>query len=343
MINQSLLDFIKQQLQKGVDKDTISKQLLTNGWTEEDIAEGFDGMAKPTTSNFGPLNTFIPPSYGIINLPPTLASKSKIQKETRSSKKIFYFFLIFFLLMGGASLFYFQNDLMNLSTVKKFLPNKTIVTVVEQNPPTQNTTTEQVPQTPSQTPLQQNQVVQTVNGDTVTDCGTSNQNNDPELVYKSTNPNGTPKTTAILNYKNDTAINCMGQALLNNCQKATVQIQNKGGTIHTEEILGVNNQSCVLKITYQNVNSADITEQQYANSYLQCNYPNNTLQDSACSGPLLSTDACSFFNIDKSSPTYTYINTTNNMLISALFSSSKISCSGNMISNLINASKQISK
>jgi hypothetical protein len=336
MVNQPLLDFIKEQIQKGVSKDVISKQLLANGWTEEDVAEGFEEIAKPTAPAYGPLNTFIPPSYGIINLPPALASK--VQKETHSSKKIFYFLLIFFLLVGGAFLFYY--DLINLSIVKEILPNKT--TAIKQNPPTQNTATATIEQTP-QTPLQQNQVVQTINSDTVIDCGTSNQNNDGELVYKSTNPNGTPKTTTILNYKNDTAINCMGQALLNNCQKATVQIQNKGGTIHTEEILGVNNQNCVLKITYQNVNSADITEQQYANSYLQCNYPNNTLQDSACSGSLLGIDACSFFNIDKSSPAYTYISAINNMLISALFSSPKISCSGDMISNLINASKQTPK
>jgi hypothetical protein len=331
MTNQPLLDFIKQQLQKGVDKDVISKQLLANGWTEEDIKEGFEEIAKPAAPASGPFNTFIPPSYGIINLPPNLTPK--IQKETHSGKKIFYFLLILILLLGGASLFYFKNDLMNLSIVKEILPNKTTTMIVE-------TPVAQVPQI---SPQQNNIIQPIVNSDTVTDCGTSNQNSDGELVYKSTNQNGKPKTTTILNYKNDTAVNCMGQALLNNCQKATVQIQSKGGTIHTEEILGVNNQNCVLKITYQNVNSADVTEKQYANSYLQCNYPSNTLQDSACSGSLLSVDACSFFNIDKSSPAYTYISTINNMLISALFSSPKISCSGNMIGNLINTSKQTSK
>ena len=41
MINQQLLDFIKQQLQLGKDKETISKELLANGWKAEDVEEGF--------------------------------------------------------------------------------------------------------------------------------------------------------------------------------------------------------------------------------------------------------------------------------------------------------------
>ncbi len=41
MINQPLLDFIKQQLQSGLTKEKITSELLANGWNAQDIEEGF--------------------------------------------------------------------------------------------------------------------------------------------------------------------------------------------------------------------------------------------------------------------------------------------------------------
>lgn len=66
MINQQLLDFIKQQLLKGVDKETIKKELLEGGWAQVDIDEGFNivntpivnTVINPVASNS--LNTKIP-------------------------------------------------------------------------------------------------------------------------------------------------------------------------------------------------------------------------------------------------------------------------------------------
>lgn len=42
MINQQLLDFIKSQLLKGVDKETITSDLVSNGWALVDIEDGFN-------------------------------------------------------------------------------------------------------------------------------------------------------------------------------------------------------------------------------------------------------------------------------------------------------------
>lgn len=42
MVNQQLLDFIKSQLLKGIDREIITKELLGSGWTEADIQEGFN-------------------------------------------------------------------------------------------------------------------------------------------------------------------------------------------------------------------------------------------------------------------------------------------------------------
>jgi hypothetical protein len=41
MINQELLDYIRQQLQRGVGKEKIKKILIDNGWQEQEIEEAF--------------------------------------------------------------------------------------------------------------------------------------------------------------------------------------------------------------------------------------------------------------------------------------------------------------
>lgn len=47
MINQQLLDFIKQQFQHGIDYDQIKKALLTNGWSSTDVEEAFGTLRTP--------------------------------------------------------------------------------------------------------------------------------------------------------------------------------------------------------------------------------------------------------------------------------------------------------
>ena len=51
MTNQQLLDFIKTQLLKGIDKETIIRELLGNGWSENDIQEGFNTINIPTSNS----------------------------------------------------------------------------------------------------------------------------------------------------------------------------------------------------------------------------------------------------------------------------------------------------
>jgi hypothetical protein len=55
MINQQLLDYIKQQLQNGVSKEQIKSNLLSNGWQESDINEAFalvdSLMSSPVSQN----------------------------------------------------------------------------------------------------------------------------------------------------------------------------------------------------------------------------------------------------------------------------------------------------
>ena len=45
MINQQILDYIKQQLQQGVSREQIKSSLMTNGWSESDINEAFTSLS----------------------------------------------------------------------------------------------------------------------------------------------------------------------------------------------------------------------------------------------------------------------------------------------------------
>lgn len=65
MINQQLLDFIKSQLLKGVDKETITKELLEGGWTREDIEEGFSLANAKIVNLTGNSSTPTPPTIDV--------------------------------------------------------------------------------------------------------------------------------------------------------------------------------------------------------------------------------------------------------------------------------------
>jgi SOS response regulatory protein OraA/RecX len=39
MSDQRLLDYIQQQLQKGVAKDAIKAELVSNGWSDEEVEQ----------------------------------------------------------------------------------------------------------------------------------------------------------------------------------------------------------------------------------------------------------------------------------------------------------------
>jgi hypothetical protein len=60
MTNLQLLDFIKQQLQKGSSKEIITSELLGAGWVISDIEEGFKNLENNS------INIPIPPSVGEI-------------------------------------------------------------------------------------------------------------------------------------------------------------------------------------------------------------------------------------------------------------------------------------
>ena len=50
MINQQLLDYIKQQLQQGVSREIITSNLISQGWQQSDINEAFVSINSPISS-----------------------------------------------------------------------------------------------------------------------------------------------------------------------------------------------------------------------------------------------------------------------------------------------------
>jgi len=53
MVNQQMLDYIKQQMQQGVSREQIKSSLMANGWQQQDIEEGFNNIvAQSTPSSF---------------------------------------------------------------------------------------------------------------------------------------------------------------------------------------------------------------------------------------------------------------------------------------------------
>lgn len=113
MINQQLVDFIKQQLQAGLTKEKISSDLLANGWNSQDIEEGFTATNVPT---------LIPPSTPISSYGDRNTYVTSVKPKTHYGKKILII-LIILLLVGGASAYYFKDNLLNSSIIKDTIPN----------------------------------------------------------------------------------------------------------------------------------------------------------------------------------------------------------------------------
>jgi len=69
MLNQKLLDYIKQQLQQGISKEQIKNSLTSSGWEEQDVDEAFSFISNPVSqSSSVPL-----PTQGVSFLPGAVA------------------------------------------------------------------------------------------------------------------------------------------------------------------------------------------------------------------------------------------------------------------------------
>lgn len=116
MINQQLLDFIKSQLLKGIDSETITKELQGSGWAQTDINEGFSAINAPMANPV--INPIINPvAFNSINNP------ILTQTVNHSGKKVLLIIVTLFVIAGGVSGYYFRND---IPVIKDLIKSKSV-------------------------------------------------------------------------------------------------------------------------------------------------------------------------------------------------------------------------
>ncbi len=115
MVNQQLLDYIKQQLGQNVSKEQIKGSLLGNGWLASDVEEGFNAIAlkPPVTSPVAPAPSpiMIPDIQPAVYL--TSQNKPKLWKK-------FILILVLIIILAGAGWYtfkYFSNAKTNNAVV----------------------------------------------------------------------------------------------------------------------------------------------------------------------------------------------------------------------------------
>ncbi len=171
MINQQLLDFIKQQLQIDSTKEKISSQLLVNGWTLQDIEEGFRAVVSPI------ITPSVNPSFQ-----PQIQKIFTTKTEKSSGKKLFFLILILLFLAAGSSAYYFKDNLINLPIIKNLFPSEN--TIILPETPIQNDNTQAI------TPIEQpDNLIPTTQQINTTDSSLSVYN-DPNGLYSFSYPKG---------------------------------------------------------------------------------------------------------------------------------------------------------
>lgn len=53
MTNPQLIDYIRKQLSENIARETIKSNLISQGWTDQDIVEGFAAIGRPATASIG--------------------------------------------------------------------------------------------------------------------------------------------------------------------------------------------------------------------------------------------------------------------------------------------------
>jgi len=288
MINQQLLDFIKSQLSKGLDKETITKELLENGWAENDVSEGFNIIV-----NTPVISTAVSSD---------ISKPILTQATTHASKKILLIVVSLLIIAGGASGYYFRN---NIPVVKNLIKgNDTKVEKFAQN---------QVPQIKLENPQSQqegNPVVAETNQEQSlpSQAITSQQVKSGQVEKVKTNSNNKVMdcgTTSLI-ISNDAqrkARFCFDEQF-KNCNLAKVVERSSDATeVEIKEILGKNGKLCLVKMMVlksENKNSE--------NKEMICKFDNSTSFNDVsvndiykCSGALFNvmTDKASYSDKSK--------------------------------------------
>lgn len=100
MINQQLLDYIKQQLQQNTDREKINNSLMANGWQASDIKEAFDSII--------PSNQPVQPTPPISSGPQSFSTFSPQNQRGMNKTLLATVLIIGMLIVGGGTFAYFN-------------------------------------------------------------------------------------------------------------------------------------------------------------------------------------------------------------------------------------------
>ncbi len=113
MINDQLLNYIKQQLSLNITKEVITGNLKTQGWTDQDVGEAFLALSNPT-----PVPTNIPRMEATTMTPTTTVDPASISSVPKSRKGLFVSIIIILLLLAGGGLYgYYSGYFSPLSNI----------------------------------------------------------------------------------------------------------------------------------------------------------------------------------------------------------------------------------
>lgn len=295
MINQQLLDFIKSQLLKGVDKETITKELIGGGWAQIDIDEGFNAINNSVINPI--INPVVNPiaSSSINN--PILA-----QATNHSGKKMLLIIIVLFVIVGGTSGYFFRNDIPVIKDLIK--SNDSKVEELNQNNTNQINIEKPQPQQPTEIPVvvetnkEQNLPSKAEEIKTTTPTTPAVVSNKITPVVKSNIVDCGTTTIPGMSESDQKASDCM-EKQFKSCSlaKENINVLDPNENPFTEgpktyykaynEILGYKDKFCLVKIAY-------ITSQlpEWNNKSATCLFDNskdlidNNMWNSKCSGPL---------------------------------------------------------
>lgn len=162
MINEQLLTFIKQQLSKGLNKEIIINELLSGGWSTEDINEGFNVINAQTVNlSINPVVTHPVVDKEAIQanivvnqvIPSDIVNPNLNQTSKTSIKKVFLIvggFLVLACIVAG---YLFRN---NIPFVKDLIKNNSVPVIeIKQEDNTQSQIKEEETIIPITTPTEQ--------------------------------------------------------------------------------------------------------------------------------------------------------------------------------------------
>ncbi len=121
MINDQLLSYVKQQLSLKVTKESISTNLKTQGWTDEDLNEVFKAIENPSMPTSTPVSPVISTMTPGVSQIQTTQTGLPQEVKHGGGKKIFSVIIVLILLgVAGAGVYAYYTGVLDFKKAETF-------------------------------------------------------------------------------------------------------------------------------------------------------------------------------------------------------------------------------